>query len=117
MHAHGKNDGINAPQKIVSHVDLRPKKLPCQRQHVDRLFEQYVPVHNAGCIVSLSRLQFTLWRETSDRAGVRVNLIKVIICFIGNKTAISIKYLGSILYGSKAKWFIHQINNYQPFLR
>jgi len=48
MYAHGKNDGINVPQKIVSHVDLRPKKLPCQRQHIDRLFEQHVSVHNAG---------------------------------------------------------------------
>lgn len=40
MHALGKNDGINVPQKIVSHVDLRPKKLSCQRQRVDRLFVQ-----------------------------------------------------------------------------
>jgi len=103
MHAHGKNDGINAPQKIVSYVDLCPKKLPCQRQRVDRLFEQYIPVHNAGCIASLSRLQFTLWHETSDRVGARVNLIMVIICFTGNKTAGSIKYLGSMLYKSKAK--------------
>lgn len=104
MHAHGKNDGINAPQKIVSHVDLRPKKLPCQRQRVDRLFEQHVPVHNAGCIECHYLVYNSLFgakHQTEHRR--RVNLIKVIICFTGNKTAVSIKYLGSILCGSKAK--------------
>lgn len=50
MHALGKNDGINAPQKTVYYVDLHPKKLSCQRQHIDRLFEQHVLVHNVDCI-------------------------------------------------------------------
>lgn len=40
MHALGKNDGINVPQKIVSRVDLRPKKLARVRDSAfDRLFQ------------------------------------------------------------------------------
>jgi len=71
MHAHEKSDGINAPQKIVSYVDLRPKKLPWQRQRVDRLFEQHVPVHNAGYIESHYLIYNSLFGETSDGTSVR----------------------------------------------
>lgn len=104
MHAHEKSDGINAPQKIVSYVDLRPKKLPWQRQRVDRLFEQHVPVHNAGYIESHYLIYNSLFgTKHQTEHWCPDEFIKVIICFTDNKTAISIKYLEFILWGSKAK--------------
>jgi len=69
MHTLGKNDGANAPQKRSPVPLIYVPKSPRVRDSA--LMDYFEPVR-PGCImqivqcVSLSRLQFALWRETSE---------------------------------------------------